>query len=143
MAVTFYSFPGNLVSSIGDQKTGRMKKMAHNKYFMTDESFESFAEKYPNVKRSDVEDLFAQELLNSTVNRVQRSEIESLKSKALGVMGTDQEMKFSDIESGMLMASLSDGRQALKEIMENIPVEAPTCTDGTKMKDQGSKKKAS
>ena len=115
--------------------------MALNGYFMTDEAFASFSKKYPNVKRSDVESLFSQELFISTLNQVQRSEIAALKNKAFGVMGTDQEMSFSEIESGMLRASLSDGRQALKEILEKIPVEAPTCTDGTKMKGQGRKKK--
>jgi hypothetical protein len=116
--------------------------MAKKGYWITDEEFASFAEKYPNVKRSDVEDLVAQKLLISTINRLKRSEIESLKKQALGVMGTDQEMNFSDIESRMLEASLSDGRQALKEIIEKIPIETPLCSDGTKMKNQGIKKKA-
>jgi hypothetical protein len=108
---------------------------------MTDEEFSSFAEKYPNVKRSDVEDLFAQMLFKTTINQLQRSEIENLKNEALGVMGTNQEMSFSDIERRMLEASLSDGRQALKDIIEKIPVEVPLCNDGTKMKNQGIKKK--
>ena len=56
-------------------------------------------------------------------------------------MGTDQEMRFSDIESGMLRASLADGRQALKDIIEGIPIEVPSCDDGTMMKNQGRKKK--
>jgi hypothetical protein len=115
--------------------------MAKKGYCMTDETFASFAEKYPNVKRSDVEDLFAHELFKTMANRLQCSEIESLKSKALGMMGTDQEMSFSDIERRMLQASLSDGRQALEEIIEKIPVEAPLRSDGTKMKNQGRKKK--
>jgi len=115
--------------------------MAKKGYCMTDEMFASFAEKYPNVKRSDVEDLFAQELFKIRANQLQCSEIDSLKNKALGVMGTDQEMSFSEIERRMLQASLSDGRQALKEIIEKIPVEAPVCSDGTKMKNQGRKKK--
>jgi hypothetical protein len=41
----------------------------------------------------------------------------------------------------MLRASLSDGRQALKEIIEKTPVEAPLCSDGVKMKNQGREKK--
>jgi len=41
----------------------------------------------------------------------------------------------------MLDASLLDGCQALKEIIEKIPVEVPLCNDGTKMKNQGIKKK--
>ena len=54
--------------------------------------------------------------------RAQQSEIELLRNKALGAMVTEREMKFSDIESGMLRVSLSDGRQALKEIMEKKSV---------------------
>jgi hypothetical protein len=115
--------------------------MAKKGYFMTDEAFASFEEKYPNVKRSDVEAIFAQGLFKSTINQLQHSEIENLKNKALGVMGTDQEMNFSDIEKRMLEASLSDGRQALKEIMEKIPIEVPLRSDGKKMKNQGRKKK--
>jgi len=115
--------------------------MAKKGYCMADETFASFAEKYPNVKRSDVEDLFAQELFKVMANRFQCSEIDSLKNKALGGMGTDQEMSFSEIERRMLQASLSDGRQALEEIIEKIPVEAPVRSDGTKMKNQGRKKK--
>jgi hypothetical protein len=112
-----------------------------NKYHMTDEAFASFAEKYPNVKRSDVEELLAQELLAARADQTQQSEIEFLKGAALQSMGTDQEMRFSDIESGMLKASLADGRQALKDIMEKTPTQAPMCNDGAKMKDQGRKKK--
>ena len=115
--------------------------MVENEYSMTDEAFAAFAEKYPNVKRSDVEELVAKEILSDKAYRAQRSEIEFLKRKALDAMGTDREMKFSDIESGMLRASLSDGRQALKEIVEKTPVETPTCNDGTPMKNAGLKKK--
>ena len=117
--------------------------MAKNICQLTDEEFASFAEKYPNVKRSDVEELIVQKILADTAFRAQQSEIEFLKNKALNAMGTDHEMKFSDIESGMLKASLSAGRQALKEIMEKTPVEAPSCGDGTKMKNQGHEKKTS
>ena len=115
--------------------------MANNEYRMADKAYAAFAEKYPNVKRSDVEEMFAKEMLAAKAYQVQRSEIEFLKSKALAAMGTDGEMNFSDIESGMLRASLSDGRQALKEIMEKTPVEKPLCGDGTQMKNQGREKK--
>jgi len=108
---------------------------------MSDEAFASFSEKYPQVKRSDVEEMFAKEMLAAKAFSVQRSEIEFLKNKALGAMGTNHEMKFSDIESGMLRASLSDGRQALKEIIDKTPIETPSCNDGEKMKNQGRKKK--
>jgi hypothetical protein len=112
-----------------------------DKYHMTDEAFASFAQKYPHVKRSDVEELFTQEIFAARAYQAQQSEIESLKSKALNAMGTDQEIRFSDIEAGMLRVSLAAGRQALKEILEKTPIKAPLCNDGTKMKDQGRKKK--
>jgi hypothetical protein len=119
----------------------RMKK---NLYGMCDEEFAAFSRKYPNVTRemvSDIEGILAEKMHIDMAFNARQTEIEQLKSKALGAMGTESEMKFSDIESGMLRASLSDGRQALKEIMEKIPTEAPSCDDGTKMKDQGRKKK--
>jgi hypothetical protein len=108
---------------------------------MTDESFATLIRKYPNVQRKDIEEVVTMDILAAKAHRVQYSEIEFLKSKALDAMGTDKEMKFSDIESGMLRASLSDGREALKEIMEKTPVEVPSCSDGAKMKNQGRKKK--
>ena len=118
--------------------------MKKSVYRMSDEEFAAFAEKHPNVSRNDVheiEELLTQKMYTDMALRAQQSEIERLKSKALGAMGTDNEMKFSDIESGMLKASLSDGRQALKEIVEKTPVEVPSCSDGTKMKNQGCQKK--
>jgi hypothetical protein len=115
--------------------------MVKSRHRITDEAFADFAKKYPNVKRSDIEEIVTQEILADKAMRAQRAEIEFLKNKALDAMGTEHEMKFSDIESGMLRASLSDGRQALKEILERTPVEAPSCSDGTKMKNQGRKKK--
>ena len=117
--------------------------MTNNRCYLTDDEFASFAEKYPNVKRSDIEELVSQKMLADMAYRAQRSEVEFLKNKALGAMGTDKEMNFSDIESGMLKASLSDGRQALKEILEKTPVEAPSCSNDAKMKNQGRKKKTS
>ena len=118
--------------------------MGNNIYRMTDEEFAEYAKKHPNVTRSDIreiEELLTQKVCADMAMCARMSEIELLKNKALGAMGTEQEMKFSDIESGMLRASLSDGRQALKEIMEKTPVEAPLCDDDTKMKNQGRKKK--
>jgi len=93
------------------------------------------------VERSDIEEILSNKMLAAKAYQAQRSEIEFLKSKVLNAMGTDYEMKFSDIESGMLRASLSDGREALKEIIEKTAVEAPLCSDSSKMRDQGRKKK--
>ena len=118
--------------------------MGKNVYRMTDEEFAEYAREHPNVTRSDIdkiEELLTKKMYEDMALRTQLSEIELLKNKALGEMGTDSEMKFSDIESGMLRASLSDGRQALKEIMEKTPVEAPLCNDGTNMKNLGREKK--
>ena len=118
--------------------------MKKNAYRMSDEEFASFARKHPNITRSDIneiEELMTQKMYADIALHARLSEIELLKDKALGAMGTDHEMKFSDIESGMLKASLSDGRQALKEIMEKTPVETPRCSDGTPMKNAGRKKK--
>ncbi|MDR0261600.1 MAG: hypothetical protein LBJ04_00095 [Sphingobacterium sp.] len=118
--------------------------MKKNIYRMNDEEFAEFTKRYPNVSRNEIneiEELLTQKMYADMALRAQQSEIELLKNKALGAMGTEREMKFSDIESGMLRASLSDGRQALKEIMEKTPVEAPSCNDGTKMNNRGRKKK--
>ena len=111
---------------------------------MSDEEFANFAEKHPTVSRNDInqiEELLTQKMQFDMALRTQISEIEQLKSRALSAMGTDKEMAFSDIESGMLKASLSDGQQALKEIIEKTPVETPLNSDGTTMKNQGRKKK--
>ena len=118
--------------------------MVKDIYRMTDEEFADYEKKHPYATRSDVneiEELLTQKVYADMALHARLSEIELLKNKALDAMGTDNEMKFSDIESGMLKASLSDGRQALKEIMEKTPVEAPLCNDGTKMRNQGRKKK--
>ena len=113
-------------------------------YRMTDEEFAEYVKRHPYATRSDIseiEELLTQKMYADMALRARQSEIELLKDKALDAMGTDSEMKFSDIESGMLRASLSDGRQALKEIIEKTPVDAPSCGDGTMMKNQGYEKK--
>ena len=115
--------------------------MTTKDYRLTDDEFASFSKKYPNVSRSDIEDLFTKKILAEKALQAQLSEIQLLKIKALSAMGTDSEMSFSDIEAGMLKASLSDGRGALKEIMEKTPVEAPLRNDGKKMENRGRKKK--
>ena len=118
--------------------------MKKNIYRMTDEEYAAFAAKYPNIDRKDIneiEELLTQKMLADKAIHAQVSEIELLRRKALDAMGTENEMRFSDVELGMLKASLSDGRQALKEIMEKTPVEAPLCNDGTKMKNSGREKK--
>ena len=136
----------DIVVRVGLQKiSGGKIKMKKSIYRMSDEEYADFAKRHPGVTRGDVneiEEILTQKIYADMALRTRLSEIEQLKKKAIGAMGRESEMKFSDIESGMLIASLSDGREALKEIMEKIPVETPSCSDGTKMKNQGSKKKA-
>lgn len=118
--------------------------MKKNVYRISDEEFNVLAEKYPNMTRggvNEIEELIANKMFTDMALSARVSEIERLKNKALDAMGTEGEMRFSDIESGMLKASLSDGRQALKEIVENTPIEAPLNSDGTQMKNQGKEKK--
>ena len=120
--------------------------MRKDVYRLSDEEYAEFSKKYPDVMRNainEIEELLTQKVQADMAMRTRNSEIEHLKNKALGAMGTEQEMKFSDIESGMLRASLSDGRQALKEIIEKTPVEAPSNSDGEKMRNQGREKKTS
>jgi hypothetical protein len=118
--------------------------MANKDYHITADEFASFANKHPNVSRSDINELeriLKRKILADMALDSRQSEIESLRGKAIGAMGTDREMRFSDIESEMLRASLADGRHALKEIIEQMPTETPTCQDGSKMRDRGRKKK--
>ena len=118
--------------------------MKKSVYRISDEEYRILASKYPNMTRSEVneiEGLLAEKMYADNAFYARTSEIELVKNKALGAMGTDNEMSFSDIERGMLTASLSDGRKALKEIMEKTPVEVPLCSDSTPMKNQGREKK--
>ena len=115
-------------------------------YRISDEEYSVLVSNYPNTTRSEVNEiaeLLAEKMYADIALCARTSEIEQLKNKALCAMGTDSEMSFSDVEMGMLRASLSDGRQALKEIMEKTPVEVPLCSDSTQMKNQGREKKQS
>ena len=78
--------------------------MKKNVYRMNDEEFAAFSEKYPNMSRSginEIEELLTEKMYADMALSARISEIELLKNKALGTMGTDKEMKFSDIEMGM------------------------------------------
>ena len=118
--------------------------MTKNLFHINDKEFDELTKKHPNLTRievNEIEELLKKKMHYDIALRAQASEVEVLKNKALDAMGTDGEMQFSDIESGMLRASLSDGRQALKEIIEKTSVEVPSCSDGTKMKNKGREKK--
>ena len=118
--------------------------MGKSVYRMTDGEFADYVKRHPYATRSDIseiEKLLTQKMYADMALRTQLSEIEQLKNKALGAMGTSGEMSFADVELGMLKASLSDGRQALKEILEKTSVETPMCDDGAQMKNQGREKK--
>ena len=67
--------------------------------------------------------------------------MDHFKKLAISSLGTDNEIKFDDAERGFLKAALADGKAGFKEFIESIPVEAPICDDGTKMRDCGIEKK--
>jgi hypothetical protein len=118
--------------------------MSKKTSYLTEKELADFREKYPNVTEEDIsklEKLILEKQYTDLAMNARSSEIEMLKNKALGAMGTKDEMSFSTIEAGMLKASLSDGRNALKEILEATPVEAPRDSDGTTALNQGRKKK--
>jgi len=96
--------------------------------------------KYPDV---DIQAKIASRLPGFDVQNLYRSEIEKLKASALSSMGTPEEMSFNDIELGMLQAALSDGRGALKDIIEAIPVDVPVPAEGTTVRNRGKGKKNS
>jgi hypothetical protein len=119
-------------------------EMSKKVSYLTDKEIASFKEKYPNVTDEEISELvklILEKQYTDLAMDTRSSEIEKLRRKALGAMGTKDEMRFSDVEAGMLKASLSDGRNALKEILEATPVEAPRSSDGTATLNQGSKKK--
>ena len=105
-----------------------------------DKHIELFSATHPG---QDVELIILNKLLKKRGEEIRRSEIDNFKRHAISTLGTDHEIAFNDAERGFLEASLADGRAGLKEFIESIPVEAPVCEDGTKMKNNGIQKKTS
>ena len=105
-----------------------------------DKQVEALAASYPG---EDVELKIIARLTKKRREEIRRSEVESFKQYAISTLGTEHEIAFNDAERGFLQASLADGRSGFKEFIESIPVDAPTCEDGTKMTNEGIKKKTS
>ena len=98
---------------------------------------EDFSKKHPEV---DVEDIILEKFLKKA-NENKKSEMMEFKARAESTFGTDHEMNFYDIESGLFSSMLADGRNTLKDIMEKIPCKHPVNSNGEKMTNQGKEKK--
>ena len=102
-----------------------------------DALIEELSKKYPNV---NIKELSLDEALKKA-NENKKSEMMEFKAKVESTFGTDHEMKFFDIESGLYFAMLADGRHVMKDIMEKIPVEHPVDAENKKMSNRGNEKK--
>jgi len=98
---------------------------------------EELSKKYPEV---NIEEVMLDKFLKKA-NENKKSEMMEFKAQAESTFGTDHEMSFYEIESGLFSAMLADGRNAMKDIMEKIPVEHPVNADKEKMKNRGIEKK--
>ncbi len=98
---------------------------------------EELSKKYPEV---NIEEVMLDKFLKKA-NENKKSEMMEFKAQSESTIGTDHEMSFYEIESGLFSAMLADGRNAMKDIMEKIPVEHPVNTDKEKMKNRGIEKK--
>ena len=98
---------------------------------------EELSKKYPGV---DVEGAMLEKCLKKA-NESKKSEMMEFKARAEATFGTDHEMSFYDIESGLFSSMLADGRIAIKDLMEKIPCKHPVNSNGEKMTDRGKEKK--
>ena len=89
----------------------------------------------------DVELMILNRLLKKRGAEIRQSEIDIFKQHAISSLGTKHEIAFNDAERGFLDAALADGRTGFKEYIESIPVDTPTCEDGSKMTNHGIQKK--
>ena len=98
---------------------------------------QEFIKEYPGV---DVESILLEEHIKN-VNVNKKSEMAAFKAHVKSTFGTQHEMNFYSIEDGLMSALLADGKNALKEIIEEIPIEIPVNKDGEKFKNRGNEKK--
>jgi hypothetical protein len=104
------------------------------------ENIRTLKEKYPE---EDVVGKICKEFGGQTMSFMGPSRIAAFKEQVIASFGTDHEMPFNDIEEGFVQAMRIDGQSAIKEVLEQMPVEAPDCADGTKMQNKGRVKKTS
>ena len=104
------------------------------------EAIHKLKEKYPE---EDVIGKIEKEFSGQTRSAIGPSRIVAFKERVIASFGTDHEMAFNDIEEGFVQAMRMDGQSAIKEVLEQMPVDAPACADGAKMNNKGRVKKTS
>jgi len=104
------------------------------------ESIRELKVKYPE---EDVIGKINKEFGDQTISAIGLSRITAFKEQVIASFGTDHEMAFNDIEEGFVQATRVDGQSAIKEVLEQMPVDTPACTDGAKMTNKGRVKKTS
>ena len=102
------------------------------------EAIGELKEKYPE---EDVIGKIYKEFGGHAISVVEPSRITAFKDQVVASFGTDHEMPFNDIEDGFVQAMRMDGQAAMKEVLEQMPVESPSCADGEKMDNKGRLKK--
>ena len=104
------------------------------------EDVRKLKEKYPE---EDVIGKINKEFGGQAIVEIESSRISAFKEQAIASFGTDHEMAFNDIEEGFVQATRMDGQSAIKEVLEKMPVDTPTCADGVGMQNKGRVKKTS
>jgi len=104
------------------------------------ETIRELKEKYPE---EDVIGKIYKEFGGQAISVAEPSRITAFKDQVVASFGTDHEMPFNDIEDGLVQAMRIDGQAAMKEVLEQMPVDTPSCTDGSKMCNKGRVKKTS
>jgi len=97
-------------------------------------------EKYPE---EDVVGKINKEFAGQSISAIGASRINAFKEQVIASFGTDNEMTFNDIEEGFVQAIRMEGQSAIKEVLEQMPVDTPACADGVKMRNKGREKKTS
>ncbi|MDR0323265.1 MAG: hypothetical protein LBI12_02320 [Treponema sp.] len=104
------------------------------------EAIRALKEKYPE---EDVFGKINREFGIQPILASGSSRIAIFKDQVIASFGTEHEMSFNEIEDGFVQAMRVDGQAAIKEVLEEMPVSAPTCADGAKMNSKGRVKKTS
>ena len=104
------------------------------------EGIRELKKKYPE---ENVIEKINKEFGYQTIPAVGPSRIAAFKEQVIASFGTDHEMPFNDIEEGFVQAMRMDSQTAIKDVLEQMPVDTPACADGAKMRNKGRLKKTS
>ena len=104
------------------------------------ENIRELKKKYPE---EDVIGKIFKEFGDQTISAIEPSRIAAFKEQVIASFGTDHEMSFNNIEDGFVQAMRTDDQSAIKEVLEQMPVDTPDCNGGTKMRSKGRVKKTS